>query len=50
MSVFSLGGERTDMFNALGDAHGGALDASTAASGADAFALVSTRAGVRLLI
>jgi hypothetical protein len=50
VSVLSLGGERTDTSNALGDAHGGALGADAAASGADAFTLVSARAGVRLLI
>ena len=33
-----------------GDAHGGALGAGAAASGAGAFALVSARAGVRLPI
>ena len=50
MSVFSLGGKRTDTSSVLGDAHGGALGAGAAASGADAFALGGARAGVRLLI
>ena len=50
MSVFSLGGKRTDTSSVLGDAHGGALGAGAAAPGADAFALVGARAGVRLLI
>ena len=49
VSVFSLGGERTGTSNALGDTHGGALGARPATSGAGAFALVSARAGVRLL-
>jgi len=50
VSVFSLGGKRTDTSSVLGDAHGGALGAGAAASGADAFALGGARAGVRLLI